>query len=79
MSSQQILADGDRLISISLPGEDLGKVTYQAGRHKVTSIGVRELPGPMGMYLVANVIFDDGRPDLIAPLHSLRSFEVLNP
>lgn len=76
---QQLIDEGDRLTSISFPGEDLGRVTYGAGKNGVTSIGVRKLPGPMGDYLVANVIFDDGRPDVVAPLHTLRSFDVLNP
>lgn len=76
---QQLVSPGDRLVSISFPGEDLGKDTYKVGRHKVASIGVHELPGIGGMYLVANVTFEDDRADLIAPLHALLRFEVLNP
>ena len=76
---KQLVDEGDRLTSISFPGEDVGRVTYAVGGHGVTSIGVCQLPGPMGVYLVANVIFDDGRADVVAPLHTLRSFEVLNP
>jgi hypothetical protein len=72
------VAEGDRLISISYPGEDLGKTTYKVGTH-VYGISVVRLPGPMGEYLAANVVFEDDRPDIIAPLHMLRNFEVLNP
>ncbi len=75
---KQLVDEGDRLTSISFPGEDLGRVTYGVGKG-ITSIGVRKLPGPMGYFLVANVIFEDGRADVVAPLHMLRSFDVLNP
>ena len=76
MTKDQLVGDGDRLIAIYLSD---GPPTYKAGQGKCLSIGVYELPGPMGNYLVANVIFEDARPDFIAPLHSLAAFEVLNP
>lgn len=72
----QIVGKGDRLVAIYLSD---GPPTYRAGSGKCISIGVDELPGPAGFYLVANVIFDDDRPDFIAPLHSLAAFEILNP
>lgn len=76
MASKQIVGDGDRLIAIYLSD---GPPTYKVGVGKCLSIGVCQLPGPMGYYLVANVIFEDARPDFIAPLHSLVAFEALNP
>lgn len=64
---------GDRLISVTTPG--------QAGRRwsvtdKKCSITIGELPGPMGMYLVAVIAFWVEGPDLIIPLHMAESFEV---
>jgi hypothetical protein len=74
-----LLNEGDRLISISLPGEDLGRTTFKVGTGRVSTIGVHELPGPMGNYLVANITFDTEGPDRIVPLHMALHFEVLNP
>lgn len=77
MSQKQLLHVDDRLISVSLPGEDLGRFTYKVGNGGVYSIGVHQLPGPMGFYLVANITFKEG-PDLIVALHNALHFEVLN-
>lgn len=77
MSKRQIVGEGDRLVSIAFPPP--GGSHFQAGKDGVLSIGVAELPGPMGAYLVANVVFENDDPDLVAPLHLLECFEVLNP
>lgn len=74
---RDLLRVGDRLISVSVPGP-VG-TTYNVGNSMITSIGVNQLPGPMGFYLVANVIFEDERPDVIIPLHMSDQFQVLNP
>lgn len=74
---RELLEVGDRLISVTTPGE--GGQYFKAGTDKVLSIAVNRLPGPMGFYAVANIIFDDDRPDLIIPLHMAASVEVLNP
>ncbi|WP_176358537.1 hypothetical protein [Mycobacterium persicum] len=72
---RDLIGEGDRLTSIVAPGS----ISYVAGRKNVMSIGVRKLPGPMGYYLVANVIFEDDQPDIIIPLHGAEEFRVSNP
>ena len=44
----------------------------------VVSIGVNQLPGPMGFYLVANIVREEGT-DIIVPLHMAEGFTVSNP
>lgn len=72
---RDLIGEGDRLTSVVAPGT----IAYNAGSKGVMSIGVRKLPGPMGHYLVANVLFEDDRPDIIIPLHNCEEFRVLNP
>lgn len=73
--ARQLLDVGDRLVGITAPGT----IQYRAGSKGVLSIGVDQLPGPMGYYLVANVIFQDDRADLIIPLHAAEEILVSNP
>lgn len=72
--AREILNVGDRLISITT--HDGG--TYNAHKAGVTSIGIDQLPGPMGFYFVAYVLTDDG-PDIIVPLHTANEFRISNP
>lgn len=72
---KELLGVGDRLTGIITPAGD----HYRAGAKGVTSIGVNELPGPMGFYLVANIIYEDHRSDVIIPLHLAQEIYVLNP
>jgi hypothetical protein len=72
---RDLICEGDRLIAIHWPN---GTGSFTAGRNGCVSIGVRNMPGPMGHFLVANVMLEEG-PDVIAPLHMLESFSVLNP
>lgn len=72
---QQLLNEGDRLVGIIAPGPQV----YRAGVKGVESIGVHELPGPMGAYLVANVTYGDGAPDVIVPLHHCSEIFIQNP
>lgn len=75
---RQLVDVGDRLVGVQSPGPN-GYYWKVNGHDKIVSIGVDRLPGPMGWYLVANIIFEDGKPDVIIPLHMAESFEVLNP
>jgi hypothetical protein len=72
--SRQLLGVGDRLIAITTNDG----TTYNATKAGIVSIGIDQLPGPMGFYLVANVIPEDG-PDIIVPLHMASEFRVSNP
>lgn len=72
---KQLLRVGDRLVSVWLAGSNSN---YDAGKQGIISIGIDELPGPMGMYLVANILRDNG-PDVIIPLHMAEGFMVSNP
>lgn len=72
--SRELLNEGDRLISVITPGGD----HYHAGAKGITSIAVQKLPGPMGEYLVANIISERG-PDVIIPLHAALEIRVNNP
>ena len=74
--SRELLNTGDRLIWLQVGGTD--GAFYKAGANKVISIGVNQLPGPMGFYLVANIVSDEG-PDVIVPLHMTDGFAVSNP
>lgn len=74
---RELLEVGDRLISVTTPGQN-GRC-WRVLHDKVMSIGVDRLPGPMGFYVVANIVFDDDRADLIIPLHMAEGIEVLNP
>jgi hypothetical protein len=71
---RELLNVGDRLISITTNDG----ASYNATKRGVISIGVGQLPGPMGFYLVANVVTEDG-PDVIVPLHMASEFRVSNP
>lgn len=71
---RELLGVGDRLVSVWVPGE----VQYHAGKQGVVSIGVNQLPGPMGFYLVANIVREEGT-DIIVPLHMAEGFTVSNP
>lgn len=73
--AKELLRAGDRLIGIMTPAGD----HYRAGARNVMSIGISELPGPMGFYLVANVIFETDAPDVIIPLHMAQEIFVSNP
>lgn len=73
--TKELLTEGDRILGIITPAGD----HYRAGARSVLSIGVRNLPGPMGFYLVANIIFDTDQADLIIPLHMAQEIYVLNP
>lgn len=73
--AKQLLDVGDRLVGVITPAGD----HYRAGARGVMSIGVGELPGPMGFYLVANVIFESDAADVIIPLHSVAEIFVSNP
>jgi len=72
---KELLGVGDRLTRIITPAGD----HYAAGSRGVMSIGVNQLPGPMGFYLVANICFEDDRADIIVPLHFVQEIYVLNP
>ena len=71
---RELLGVGDRLVSVWLPGD----THYNAGKQGIVSIGVNQLPGPMGFYLVANIICEDSA-DIIVPLHMAEGFTVSNP
>jgi hypothetical protein len=71
---RELLNVGDRLISITTSDGS----TYNATKAGIVSIGVAQLPGPMGFYLVANVV-PEGGPDIIVPLHTASEFRVSNP
>lgn len=71
----ELLHVGDRLVGVITPAGD----HYRAGAKGVMSIGVNQLPGPMGYYLVANVIYEDDRADVVIPLHHVQEIFVLNP
>jgi hypothetical protein len=73
--SKQLLGVGDRLLGVITPAGD----HYRAGSKGVMSIGVNQLLGPMGHYLVANVIYEDDRADVILPLHLVQEIYVVNP
>lgn len=73
--TKQLLGVGDRLLAVITPAGD----HYRAGARGVRSIGVNQLPGPMGFYLVANVIYEDDRADVILPLHLVQEIYVVNP
>ena len=72
---KELIGVGDRLTGVITPAGD----HYRAGAKSVLSIGVNELPGPMGFYLVANIVYEDGRPDVIIPLHLVQEIYVSNP
>jgi hypothetical protein len=72
---RELLAVGDRLISIGARGDS----QYRTGKQGVMSIGINRLPGPMGFYLVANVIFENDHPNVIIPLHMAEEIQVSNP
>lgn len=72
---KELLHVGDRLTGVITPAGD----HYRAGAKGVMSIGVNQLPGPMGFYLVANIIYEDNRSDVIIPLHLAQEIYVLNP
>lgn len=72
---KELLSVGDRLIGVITQAGD----HYRAGSRNVRSIGVNQLPGPMGFYLVANIIFDTDAPDVIIPLHAVSEIYVSNP
>lgn len=67
--SKEILNVGDKLVSITTHNG----ATYNVEKAGVTSIGIDRLPGPMGFYLVAYVLTDEG-PDIIVPLHTAEEF-----
>jgi hypothetical protein len=73
--ARELLNVGDRIVGIITPGP----MHYRAGSKGVLSIGVNQLPGPMGFYLVANVIYEDDRHDVIIPLHIALEIYVSNP
>ena len=73
--SKELLCIGDRLLGVITPAGD----HYRAGAKGVLSIGVNQLPGPMGFYLVANIIFENDNADVIIPLHLVQEIYVLNP
>lgn len=73
--SKELLHVGDRLVGVITPAGD----HYRAGSRGVMSIGVNQLPGPMGFYLVANIIFESDQADVIIPLHLAQEIFVLNP
>jgi len=73
--SRELLVVGDRLTGIITPAGD----HYRAGAKGVMGIGVNQLPGPMGFYLVASVIYEDDRADVIIPLHLAQEIYTLNP
>jgi len=73
--SKELLRVGDRLLGVITPAGD----HYRAGVKGIMSIGVNQLPGPMGFYLVANIIFEDDSADVIIPLHFVQEIYVLNP
>lgn len=73
--ARELLIVGDRLLGVITPAGD----HYRAGAKGVMSIGVNQLPGPMGFYLVANVIYEDDRADVILPLHLAQEIYVVNP
>lgn len=73
--SKELLRVGDRLLAVITPAGD----HYRTGAKGVMSIGVNQLPGPMGFYLVANIIYEDDRADVIIPLHLVQEIYVLNP
>lgn len=72
---RELLVVGDRLLGIMTPDGD----HYRAGARGVLSIGVNQLPGPMGLYLVANIIFEGEQADVILPLHLAQEIHVVNP
>jgi hypothetical protein len=71
---RELLGVGDRLISVTTNDGS----TYNATKAGIVSIGVNQLPGPMGFYLVANIQTERG-PDIIVPLHTASEFRVSNP
>lgn len=71
---KELLRVGDRLLAIMTPAGD----HYRAGAKGVMSIGVNQLPGPMGFYLVANITYESGT-DVIIPLHAAQEIYVVNP
>lgn len=73
--SKALLAVGDRLLGVITPAGD----HYRAGARGVMSIGVNQLPGPMGFYLVANICFEGDSADIIIPLHHVQEIYVVNP
>lgn len=73
--TKELLRVGDRLLGIITPAGD----HYRTGSRNVMSIGVNQLPGPMGFYLVANIIFETDTPDVIIPLHFAQEIYVVNP
>lgn len=73
--SKELLRVGDRLVGLITPAGD----HYRAGAKGIMSIGVNQLPGPMGFYLVANIIFETDAPDVIIPLHNALEIFVSNP
>jgi len=75
MSKRELLGVGDRLLAVMTPAGD----HYRAGARGVMSIGVNQLPGPMGFYLVANIIFETDQADIIIPLHLVQEIYVVNP
>jgi hypothetical protein len=72
---RELLDVGDRLLAVMTPAGD----HYRAGAKGVRSIGVHQLPGPMGFYLVANITYEDDRADVIIPLHLAQEIFVVNP
>jgi hypothetical protein len=72
---RELLVVGDRLLGVITPAGD----HYRSGAKGVMSIGVNQLPGPMGYYLVANIIYEDDRADVIIPLHLVQEIYVVNP
>lgn len=73
--ARELLTVGDRLLGVITPAGD----HYRAGSRGVMSIGVNQLPGPMGFYLVANVTFETDQADVIIPLHLVQEIFVINP
>lgn len=54
---------------------EYGGVGNRAGKGNVECILVAQLEGPMGFYDVARVIFDNGTPDRLYPLHMMEQID----
>ena len=72
------LGEGDRLIAVTTPGQTgrQWRVGFGEVGEAIRSITVGRLPGPMGFYLTAQIIFEDRRPDIVIPLHMAEAFEI---
>ena len=71
-----LLKPAQQLAAIWGPANPDGQVGFSLKTRKdVECILVSQLAGPMGFYDVARVIFNDGKPDAIFPLHMMEQID----